>query len=128
MSCENDLFCGVNRPKSLNPDEMSDLEKKHTPVISAPERVKAGEVFEVKVETGVFMAHPNEYGHYFAWIELYLDDTPVGRVSLQPVVSSPSVVFRVSATHSHEGKRKLRALAFCNLHGVWEGEKEIEVE
>lgn len=128
MSCENDLFCGVNRPKTLNPDEMSDLEKKHTPVISAPDRVKAGEFFEVRVETGVFMAHPNEYGHYFGWMELYLDDTFVGRVELQPVVSSPNVVFKISATHSHEGRRKLRALAFCNLHGVWEGEKEIEVE
>ena len=128
MSCENDLFCGVNRAKSQNPDEMTDLEKKHTPVISAPEKVKAGEQFEVKVETGVYLAHPNEYGHYFGWMELLLDDTPVARVELQPVVSAPSVVFRVSATHGHGGRRKLRARAFCNLHGVWESEKEIEVE
>ncbi len=128
MSCENDLFCGINVPKSKNPDEMTDLEKKHTPVITAPEKVKAGDLFDVKVETGVYMKHPNEYGHYFGWIELYLDDTLVSRADLQPVLSSPSVTLKISATHSHEGKRKLRALAFCNLHGIWEGEKEIEVE
>ncbi len=128
MSCENDLFCGINSAVGKKPEKMTDLEKKHTPVIESPDKVKAGEYFEVKVSTGVYMVHPNEYGHHFSWIELYLDDTPVGRVELQPVMSSPSVTFKVSATHSHEGERKLKALAFCNLHGVWKGEKDIEVE
>ncbi|WP_290901145.1 class II SORL domain-containing protein [Ferroglobus sp.] len=128
MSCENDLFCGINSVVGKSVDEMSELEKKHTPVISAPDKVKAGEPFEVKVETGVYVKHPNEYGHYFAWIEIYLDDTPVARFDLQPVMSSPSVTVKVTATHSHEGKRKIKARAFCNLHGVWENEKEIEVE
>lgn len=34
--CEDDIFCGVNITKSANVDEMSDLEKKHTPVIESP--------------------------------------------------------------------------------------------
>jgi hypothetical protein len=29
--CEDDIFCGVNEAKSANVDEMTDLEKKHTP-------------------------------------------------------------------------------------------------
>ncbi len=128
MSREDDLFCGVNSVVGKKVEDMSELEKKHAPVITAPDRVKAGEPFEVKVETGVYVKHPNEYGHYFSWIEIWLDETFVARFDLQPVVSTPSVSLKITAPHSHEGKRKIKALAFCNLHGVWENVKEVEVE
>jgi superoxide reductase len=45
--CEEDLFCGVNMVK--DPENMTDLEKKHLPVITATKRVKKGEKFVVKV-------------------------------------------------------------------------------
>ncbi|MBE8538550.1 desulfoferrodoxin family protein [Geoglobus acetivorans] len=125
---ENPLFRGLNRPGSLNPEDMNDLEKKHTPVITAPDKVSRGERFEVVVETGVYMRHPNEYGHHFSWIELYLDDVPVGRVYLQPVIAAPRAVFRLNAAEDYVGKRKLVARAFCNLHGTWVSEKSIDIE
>ena len=127
MKCD-DLFCGVNRPKSLNPDEMSDLEKKHTPVITAPDSVKMGESFEVKVELGRYLAHPNEYGHFFQWIEIWLDETAVARFDLVPKASYPEVSVKIAINHAHEGRAKLKALAFCNLHGLWENDREIKVE
>lgn len=125
---ENPLFKGLNKPKSENPDEMSDLEKKHTPVITAPEKVAKGESFEVVVEAGVYMAHPNEYGHYIGWIELWLDEVPVARADLQPVISTPRAVFRLNAGEDYAGRRKLIAKIFCNLHGTWVSEKEIVIE
>ena len=48
--CEGDLFCGVN--KATDAKAMTDLEKKHTPVIEAPETVKKAECFWVAVEVG----------------------------------------------------------------------------
>ncbi len=38
--CESDLFCGVNMVK--DPSSMTDLEKKHLPVITVPEKFKKG--------------------------------------------------------------------------------------
>jgi len=38
--------------------------EKHMPVIEAPEQVKAGELFEVKVSLGKEIAHPNTTEHH----------------------------------------------------------------
>lgn len=68
-TCDEDILCGINLPK--NKGDLTDLEKKHIPVIDAPENVKKDELFQVKVEVGTLLAHPNEPGHFIEWIELY---------------------------------------------------------
>lgn len=120
-ACEDDLFCGVNKPK--NPNAMTDLEKKHTPVIDAPDSVKKGEMFNVTVEVGKLLKHPNENGHYIEFIELYSGDTFLARVDLIPERTTPKITIPVSLTHPHP----LRAFDRCNLHGTWEGTKEITI-
>ena len=45
--------------------------EKHVPVIEAPEKVKAGEVFEVKIRVGKEIPHPNTTEHHIRWISLY---------------------------------------------------------
>ncbi len=120
--CEEDLFCGVNIPK--DPNNMTDLEKMHVPVISAPMRVKKGEKFEVTIEVGKLMAHPNEPGHYIEFIELYADHTYLARVDFTAKNTWPVANFTLSLDHIH---KSLRAYEHCNLHGVWEGTCEIEV-
>lgn len=120
--CEEDLFCGVNMVK--DPKNMTDLEKKHVPVISAPKRVSKGEKFEVTVEVGKLLAHPNEPGHYIEFIELYADHTYLARLDLTAKTTCPIMKVCLSLDHIH---KKLRAYEHCNLHGVWEGSCEIEV-
>ncbi len=44
--------------KRIHPDRRLEKEK-HAPIIECPERVKAGEVFEVTVGLGKEIAHPN---------------------------------------------------------------------
>ena len=122
VKCEEDLFCGVNMVK--DPENMTDLEKKHQPVITAPQSVKKGECFEVLVEVGRFMEHPNEPGHYIEFVELYADHTYLSRTDLTARRTCPIVKTCMSLDHSHG---KLRAFAHCNLHGTWEGQAEIEV-
>lgn len=122
-TCEGDLFCGVNAVK--DPQNMTDLEKKHVPVIEAPESVKKGEPFVVTVEVGHYMAHPNTMGHFIQWIELYSGDTFLARAELVPEFSSPKVTFPVMLKHGHP----LIAIERCNLHGQWASEpKPIKVE
>ena len=123
--CKDDVFCGINKAKSKNVDEMTDLEKKHTPVIEAPEKVKKGEPFEVLVEVGRLMKHPNENAHYIEWIELYSGDTFLARVALEAKLTEPKVKFTIALDYAHP----LTARERCNLHGLWKSfPVDIEVE
>ncbi len=122
-SCEQDILCGVRIPKDLN--MLTELEQKHLPVISAPDKVKRDEEFTVTIEVGKYKSHPNEPGHFIEWIELYSGNTFLFRVSLSGSLSVPKVTIPLKLTHAHGS---LKAWAKCNLHGLWEGIKDIEVE
>lgn len=121
--CEDDIFCGVNRPKDVS--NMTDFEKKHVPVITAPEKVKRDQEFEVRIEVGKLFPHPNEPGHFIQWVELYSGDTFLARAYFNGGSSYPEVTFKVKLSHSHGF---LKAWAMCNLHGLWQSEKPIEIE
>ena len=124
MSQETSLFCQVNKAKDMN--NLTDLEKKHHPVISVPAAIKGGEPFEVTVEVGKLLAHPNENGHFTQFIDLYADYVFLARVDLTPVTTLP--VMKLQVVFPHPGmKITLRAFARCNLHGVWEGTKEVVI-
>ena len=120
--CGGNLFCGVNRV--ANPDEMTDLEKKHLPVITAPEAIKKGACTEVVVEVGTLLDHPNEPAHSIQFIELYADETYLARMDFTASTTCPLMKVCVSLDHIHE---KLRAFGYCNLHGTWEGDLAVEV-
>jgi superoxide reductase len=117
------LFHQVNSAK--DPANMTDLEKKHTPVITAPDSVKAGDCFEVVIEVGKLLAHPNEPGHFIEYIDLYAGYTYIARLSLTAVTTCPAwkAAVRLDASIG-----PLRVFARCNMHGLWEASKEIIVE
>jgi superoxide reductase len=120
--CAEDIFCGVNITADMK--EATDLEKKHLPIITAPKKVKKGERFEVIVEVGKLLQHPNEPGHFIQFIELYAGDTYLARMDLTAKITCPIMKTCVSLDHDHG---KLRAFERCNLHGTWEHEVDIEV-
>jgi len=108
--------------------------EKHAPVIECPDAVKAGEVFDVKVGVGKEIAHPNTAEHHISWIALYFqpegDRFPyqVGHFEFSghgegTAFTTPSA--NVSLKVDKPGT--LRALSFCNIHGLWESGKEISV-
>lgn len=116
------LLSGVNEP--ADPNNLSDLEKKHLPVLEAPENVQQGEAFTVEVEVGQLMNHPNEHNHYIQFIDLYADDTFLGRADFASVKMSPQITFHVALESQAD---ELRAYEHCNLHGTWVGRKPIHV-
>jgi superoxide reductase len=120
--CEKDVLCGVHYIQDTS--GLSDLEKKHVPVITAPEKVKKGECFEVKVEVGKLLEHPNEPGHFIQVIDLYADDTFLVRMDLTPRMTCPVLTTVVRLDHVYDN---LRAFERCNLHGTWETEVPIAV-
>jgi superoxide reductase len=122
QECAEDIFCGINTVTDI--EQANDLEKKHLPIISAPESVKKGEHFEVTVEVGKLLRHPNEPGHFIQFIELYAGDTYLARMDFTAKTTCPIMKVCVSLDHGHG---KLRAFERCNLHGTWESEVDIEV-
>ena len=120
---EPGLFCQVNRVK--DPNKKEPLEQKHLAVIEVPSEIKSEQFFNLKIKVGE-IEHPNENGHFIQWIELYVGDVYLGRFDLAPVMTKPEVTIPLSIAHGNR-KTVLRAVSRCNLHGMWESTKEIEV-
>jgi len=119
---KEDLFAGVNRLE--HPESPTALEKKHVPKIELLDKPEAGKWLRVQVSAGIGLEHPSANGHYIQWIELYVGERPVGRADLVPTISKG---FLTAVVRLPKGKHTLRARLFCNLHGLWEGTKEVEV-
>jgi superoxide reductase len=115
--------------------------EKHVPVIEAAAEVKADTMFEVKVSVGKEIAHPNTTAHHISWIQIYfladgekflhqvggfqftahsegIDGADTGAVKTHHAVT---------VMMSTKKSGKLYALSMCNVHGLWENEKEVKV-
>ena len=115
--------------------------EKHVPVIECPDQVAAGEVFEVKVGLGKEIAHPNTTEHHIRWIRLYFH--PEGEKFTYDVGSFEFNAHGESVAGANEGPvythhavttwmkvgkpGTLHALALCNIHGLWESSKKVQV-
>jgi superoxide reductase len=100
----------------------------HTPKIEAPDKVKPGELFTIKVTVG---PHPNTAEHSIRWVEIYFYEegrafNPVmlARTFFAPGYVEPEVTVKAKLNKSGV----IYAIAYCNLHGLWEGRKEVKVE
>jgi superoxide reductase len=116
--------------------------EKHAPVIEAPDTVKKGEVVKITASVGKEIAHPNTTEHHIRWIELYFHPKgekfpyQVGRFeftahgeSVQgPNTSTVYAQPAVTAVFKTEKAGTVYAASYCNIHGVWESTKELNVE
>jgi len=108
-----------------DPANMTDLMRKHTPVIDAPGKVKANQSFAVTVKVGGIdgVEHPNVLGHWINWVAVYVGDRPLARVEFAPAVSQPQTTLSIALEQS----ATLRVVASCNMHGLWESTKSVAV-
>jgi len=104
---------GIHRMEDF--ESADDFTKKHTPHIDCR---REGDEYIVDVAVGYYVAHPNMPDHFFEYIALLADGTPVARFDLSAVVVSP----KLTATLVLDPGTKLEARASCNLHGVWAAE------
>jgi len=115
--------------------------EKHAPVIECPDTVAAGEVFDVTLSVGKEIPHPNTTEHYIAWMTLFFfpeggkfaqqigrfEFSSHGEAATGPntgvVYTSPKAVasFKVTVPGT------LIAVSYCNIHGLWESNKEIKI-
>lgn len=93
-------------------------------MIEGPAVVKKGRYFQLTVEVGKMLPHPNEHKHFIQFVNLYADDAFLAKADLTPVRTCPRIGFCIALQHD---VKQLRAYGNCNLHGVWVGTKRISV-
>lgn len=115
--------------------------EKHVPVIECPDSVPADTMFDVKVTLGKEIAHPNTTEHHIRWIKVFFH--PKGEKFTYDIAKFEFNAHGESVkganegtiyTH-HGGSAQMKtgkpgtiiALAYCNIHGLWENTKEIDV-
>jgi superoxide reductase len=115
--------------------------EKHVPVIECPDQVKAGELFAVKVALGKEIAHPNTTEHHIRWISVYFHPEAakfpyeVGHFEFSAHGESVEGPNQGSVYTHHEVTASLKinkpgviyAAALCNIHGLWQSQKEIKL-
>jgi len=95
------------------------MEQKHVPGIEAPERVKAGEWFDVAVKVGFMKEHPSKPEHWITWIKLLVNGREVARTEYKVGgVSWSHATFKIKLQETST----IEAVEHCNLHGTWIGE------
>ncbi|KJR41308.1 superoxide reductase [Candidatus Magnetoovum chiemensis] len=120
---EKSLFCGMNKP--ADPANMTELEKKHMPVIICPDNVKSGDPFDLTIKVGE-IPHVMDVGHSIQWIDIYFGQNFNARIELTPVFTKPEVTIKLVKGGGHRTST-LRVIERCNLHGQWEATKELEI-
>ncbi|MFN3479549.1 MAG: class II SORL domain-containing protein [Thermodesulfovibrionales bacterium] len=121
------LFETINRAK--DPSNKTPLEKKHVPVIKAPNEVKVGEPFTVEVSVGETV-HDMGPAHWIQNIELVIGNEPAGRIEFQPkgyLKPKASFVVVLGQEFVAAGRATIVAYERCNLHGYWEGSVDVKV-
>lgn len=120
------LFKGINRAKNVKAE--TELEKLHVPVIKAPEKVKAGDVFPVTVSIGRIL-HVMNLSHWIEYIQLNIGNEPAGTLHMQPQgYMIPEARFDLKLGDTLKGTTvSLVVQEKCNLHGIWESNVNVAV-
>ncbi len=115
-----ELFKKINRVE--DPTNLQGPEVKHAPVFALPAVVKAGEPFTLRVTVGQ-TPHGMEGKHHIEWLDLYAGEVFLAHILFSPVVPRAEVELPLILDES----TTLRAVSLCNLHGVWEGTRQVVV-
>ncbi len=114
--------------------------EKHVPVITCPDSLPSGELTDVTVAVGAEVAHPNTTAHHIAWITLYFQPEggqvyQIGHFEFSAHGASTDGADSSGIYTNHQASTQFKtdkggtlfAESYCNIHGVWEGSKEIAV-
>ena len=118
---EVNLFEAINRAK--DPANLSAREAVHVPLISIPEKIQAGEPFELRVQIGA-SPHVMRPDHWIETIWVFIADTRlVATLEMTPEVPLAALTLPMRLSEATEIKVQAR----CNLHGIWEATKHVSV-
>lgn len=117
-------------------------QEKHVSVIEAPDKVKKGEFFNVSVSVGKGIPHPNTTEHHIRWIEVYFHPDAekfpyqIGKFEFSSHAESAqgpntSTIFTqplIVCSFKTDKPGTIFASSYCNIHGLWQSAKKLEIE
>ncbi len=117
-------------------------QEKHVPVIDAPDKVKKGEFFKVTATIGKEVAHPNKTEHHIRWITLYFKPEgekfpyQIGKTEFSahgestegPDTSTVYTHHEMTISFKTDKPGTIFAASYCNIHGLWQSSRSLEVE
>lgn len=116
--------------------------EKHVPVIDAPDKVKKADIVKITLTVGKEIAHPNTTQHHIRWIEIYFypkgekfpyqigkfEFTSHGESAQGPntstIYTQPSLICSLKTDKAGT----IIASSYCNIHGLWQSSKDLNVE
>jgi len=115
--------------------------EKHVPVIDVESTHKKGQSITITVSVGKEIPHPNTTEHHIEWIEVYFlpenekfayqigkfDFTSHGASTQGPNTSTIYSEPKVSISFKSDKSGVILATSYCNIHGLWENSKNIQV-
>jgi len=122
--------------------QQADFKKeKHVPIIETAPKLKKGEPVEVSLSIGKEVSHPNTTQHHIRWISLFfLPDGEQYPIQIGDLIftahgSSVQGADSSSVYAHHKGvlvfktekPGTLLASSYCNIHGLWESSKKVEI-
>jgi len=116
--------------------------EKHIPVIFAPEKVRKGEFFPVKVTVGKEIGHPNKTEHHISWIDVYFHPEgekfvyQIGKAEFSAHGASTQGADTSTIYTHHEVILNFKtdkpgtiyASSMCNIHGLWQNSQALDIE
>ncbi len=115
--------------------------EKHVPVIDSPDKIKKAEAVKLTVTVGKEISHPNTTEHHIRWIAVYFladtekfpyqigkfDFTAHGESIQGPNTSTIFTNPEVTLSFKTEKNGTILATSYCNIHGLWQNSKKIEI-
>lgn len=116
--------------------------EKHAPVIDAPASLKKGIFTKITVTIGKEIAHPNTTEHHIRWVEVYFlpdgEKFPYQIARAEFVAHGESIQGpNTSTVFTHpeavisfktDKAGTILASSYCNIHGLWQSSKPLELE
>ncbi len=115
--------------------------EKHVPVIEVEGKAEKGQPIKVNVMIGKEVSHPNTTQHHIRWISLFFKPQgekfpfQIGDIVFAAHGSSVDGADTSTVYTEHQGTfvfktekpGTLLSSSYCNIHGLWENSKELEL-
>ncbi len=112
----------------IDKEAKKDYIDRHSAFVHCESSATKGDKFKVKVKVGDEYAHPDDFDHYIAYVQLWDGETFLTEAHFTPGVlgnapGNVEVDFHIVPTK----KMKLTSMAYCTKHGLWQSD-EVVVE
>lgn len=111
---------------TIEREAKKDYIDRHSPFVHCNSSTKVGEKFAVTVKLGDEYAHPDDFDHYIAWVQLWNGENMLAQATFTPgaLGNKPGhseTVFNIVP----QKNLKLTAMSFCTKHGLWQSTEVI---